>query len=276
MTTGKYKLIVSDFDGTLARSDGTVGEKTLRAIREYRSAGGVFAVCTGRMLPSILPEVKKLGLTGLLVSYQGSVVSDIETGEILRFVGFDKRAAVRVCKALEELKLNIHLYTIDTLYVNYRNEYLDRYESVCKIRSERVKGKLSSFIEQGDFVCIKLVAVTAEETLPAVFKAVSDRLGKEFYVTSSASILVEVTPKTHTKASGVNFLSEYYHIEKPEIIALGDNLNDLPMLQAAGLGVAVGNAVKELKDQADEVASSNDEDAVCRIIQKYGMGGYYE
>ncbi len=70
------KLIVSDFDGTLLNSSHTISEKVKKAINEYVANGGIFAVCTGRMLKSILPRVRELGLKGLVVAYQGSVIAD--------------------------------------------------------------------------------------------------------------------------------------------------------------------------------------------------------
>lgn len=73
----RYKLIASDFDGTLRRSDGTVSEETKRVVNEFISRGGIFAICTGRMTLSILPHARALGLKGLLVAYQGGVIRDI-------------------------------------------------------------------------------------------------------------------------------------------------------------------------------------------------------
>ena len=71
------KLIVSDFDGTLADSENNVGAEVISAIDEYRSLGGIFAVCTGRILPSVLPRLRQIGLSGLVAASQGSTIADI-------------------------------------------------------------------------------------------------------------------------------------------------------------------------------------------------------
>ena len=78
-----YPLIISDFDGTLLRTDGTISAETKSAIDGYIAAGGTFGICTGRMTGSILPRAKELGLKGLVSSYQGSVITDIESGKLL-------------------------------------------------------------------------------------------------------------------------------------------------------------------------------------------------
>ncbi len=273
MELGDYRLIISDFDGTLLRSDGTIGARTVGAIARYTALGGVFAICTGRMLTSILPEARKLSLKGLVAAYQGSVIADIESGALVRSVGFDQPSALKVCLIMEEEGLNIHLYTLDDLFVNYDNSYLTYYENVCHVRSRRAAGKLSDMIRKGAVSAVKFVAMVDKKDGGNTFRRLSDLLGGEFYVTTSADILVEITPKTHTKAAAVTFLADHYGVPLSRVIALGDNLNDAPMLRAAGKGIAVGNARDELKRAADEVTCTNDEDAVGKTIEKYGFRG---
>ena len=78
------KLIVSDFDGTLANTANEVPDGVKNALNKYVADGGIFAVCTGRILPSILPRVREIGLKGLVIACQGAVIADIESGKILR------------------------------------------------------------------------------------------------------------------------------------------------------------------------------------------------
>ena len=85
------RLIVSDFDGTLANSENQVPESVVNAINAYVNDGGIFAVCTGRILPSVLPRARGMGLKGLVVACQGSVIAEIETGKIIRNVCFAPR-----------------------------------------------------------------------------------------------------------------------------------------------------------------------------------------
>ena len=80
-----YKLIVSDFDGTLIDDNQQIPQKVVNAINEYVACGGIFAVCTGRMLRSILPRVRELGLKGLVIANQGAVIADIESGNVIKY-----------------------------------------------------------------------------------------------------------------------------------------------------------------------------------------------
>ena len=272
-----YPLIISDFDGTLLRSDGTIAPETKLAIDGYIAAGGKFGICTGRMTGSILPRAKELGLKGLVASYQGSVVSDIESGALLvdGFIPFD--GAVKICKVFEEMGLHTHVYTLDKFYVNMDDEALSMYERVCSVKGDVVLSEpLSALVAREKLKVRKVLAMVEPADKKRIFSAVEKALGEEFYVTYSAASLVEITSKTFKKGSAVRFMADYYHVPVERTVAVGDSLNDLPMLDAAGLGLAVRNADEMLKDKAISFEYSNDENAIGRIIERYGFTGEKE
>ena len=97
------------------------------------------------------------------------------------------------------------------------------------------------------------------------------KIGDKYEVTYSAAVLVEVSPKGDDKGEALKFLAEHYGIPIDKTVAIGDNLNDLPMIEAAGTGVAVMNATEELKEYADDVCPSCDEGGVAHVIKKYGF-----
>jgi hypothetical protein len=103
-----------------------------------------------------------------------------------------------------------------------------------------------------------------------LYNALKDKIGDEFDVTYSADVLVEVSPKYDNKGTALKFLADYYNIPIEKTVAIGDNLNDLSMIQAAGVGVAVSNGTDSLKEQADFIAVSNEEGAVAQVINKFG------
>ena len=253
----RYPLFLSDFDGTLVRADGTVSEENKRAIARYRRAGGVFAVCTGRGLASILPRLKELSLTeGLVVAYQGATIADIATGRLLRDDGFSREDAVRTARLLERLTRHVHVYTVDALYSNVRDEALALYEKICGVRAEVVTDMpLSRFIEERGLRVVKQLAMVEKEERAPLAARLSESLGAAFYVTCSADFLVEVMPAGQDKGSAVEFLCRHYHIPRAKCAAIGDQCNDLPMLRAAGGAFAVANAEREVLRGARVVAS---------------------
>ena len=263
----KYPLFLSDFDGTLVRADGTVSETNKRAIAAYRAAGGIFAVCTGRGLPAILPRLKELGLTdGLVVAYQGATIADIATGALLKDDGFTREEAVKAVRLLEEDGRHVHIYTVDKLYSNVEDDALHMYERICGVRAEIIRDvPLSEFILLKNLRIVKELAMVRPQERRPLVEWLSSRLGEGFYVTCSADFLVEVMPAGQSKAAAVDFLCNYYHIPREKCAAIGDQLNDLPMIARAGGKFAVANAEESLRRHAQTVASV-EEDGVAQAL----------
>lgn len=268
----KYQLFISDFDGTLVRRDGTVSPRTRAAITRYMESGGIFAVCTGRMPSSILPRVRELGITkGPVVAYQGAVVVEIETGAILKADGLPFEDALAVLRVLERAGEHIHLYTADTLYCNRDDEYLAEYERICGVKGTVLNKPLSEFLLSERPTVIKILAMLDPARRDGLKRMLEGALGERFYVTASADFLVEVLPAGRNKARGVDFLSEYYNVPLEGTAAIGDQLNDLPMVLRAGGRFTVENAAEDLKRIA-LVMPSNEDDGVAYALENYVMG----
>lgn len=266
----KYQLIISDFDGTFRHRDTSVGEKTISAVKEYIRRGGKFAICTGRMPASIQPVLRRLELDGLYVAYQGSVVGEVKSDKLLRESGFTKEQALRICAAMQGMGLRMHAYDRNNCFANYEDDYLRAYEDICAIKSV-ITDDIYGVIERSENSFFKLLAMVEKHERNDVRDALREKLGaEEFYVSCSASTLVEVTAVQDTKAAAVEFLCGYYGIAKENSLAFGDNQNDAPLLTAAGHGVAVANADPYLKEVADEVYDKTcDEDAVGDYIARF-------
>lgn len=274
------RLIVSDFDGTLLTSDNVVPDDVRSAISEYVACGGIFAVCTGRMLRSILPRVRELGLKGLVVAYQGMVIAEIESGKEIKRDCINYSDVAEVCRFIEDLKsgsdnlaCGINTYSEEILYtdISKDNEHLKVYETVTGVEAESVKEPMSEFIVKNKLDCQKVTCLVSPEEREGLYLALLSKFGERFDVTCSAKVLVEVSPLNDNKGEALKFIAKHYGVPIESTVAIGDNLNDLPMIKTAGTGVAVGNAVQGLKDAADYVSETNNECAVAKIIEKYGF-----
>ncbi len=268
-----YSLILTDFDGTLARKDGTVASETLEAIENYKRAGGHFAISSGRMLSSILPIAKKMGLTGLVAAFQGTVVADIESGELVVDGAMEQNEALEICRILEEMGLHVHAYETECFYSNVDDDLLAYYRKIVSEAVIIVKDEpLFKFLARKDMRIRKLVVMVYPDQRDGVYKQLVERFGDKYYVTCSAPILVEISNPNYTKATSLEKIAQYYGVPMEKTIAVGDNLNDLPMIERAGLGIAVANAEAELKARADVAfVFTNDENAIGEIIREYGF-----
>ncbi len=268
-----YKLIVSDFDGTLIDDKQQILPEVRTAIKNYVSCGGIFAVCTGRMTCSILPRVRELGLKGLVVAYQGTVIAEIESGRILKYGGINSEGIAEICRNIKELGQPVNVYSGDDLYTDIPkdNEYLQLYERIVGVDSKHVEGDIGDFVLKNGLFCQKVAVLVKAEEQAALYAELSRRLGNKYDVTCSAKVLVEISPLNDNKGEAVKFLANKFSIPMEKTVAVGDNLNDLPMIKAAGVGVAVGNATESLKNAADFVSVSNNDGAVAQIIKKFGF-----
>ncbi len=268
-----YGLIVSDFDGTLIDDRQQIPQHVKAAIYEYVASGGIFAVCTGRMLRSILPQVRTLGLKGLVIAYQGTVIADIESGKLIKNGGIDYKDIAEICKNIEELGQAVNVYHGEELYTDIPkdNKYLQEYERIVGIDAISVDGRLSDYVLKHKLFCQKVASLVHERDRQNLYEQLKKRLGDRFDVTCSAKVLVEVSPIGDNKGEAVKFLANHYNIPISKTVAVGDNLNDMSMILAAGMGCAVCNGEEELKQAADFVSISNNDGAVAQIIEKFGF-----
>ena len=268
----QYKLIVSDFDGTLRRSEGGISEGNIRAVEEYVAAGGVFALCTGRMMSSILPYARKLHLSGLVSAYQGALICDIGSGEVVRDCRIACADAQEICRFLQSMGRHIHVYDGDDLYINRDDDFRVWYEKACAVRGILTPEDIAETVREKQISPHKFIAVSPPEERETVLSAVEAAFGSRFYVTTSMEYLVEIVCKGSDKGGALEYLCGHYGIPLAEAIAVGDNYNDLPMVRKAGLGVAVANGEEALRREADFVTRTCDEDGVGYVIRKFGLG----
>lgn len=268
-----YRLIISDYDNTLTDKKNCVHKQVRNAITEYVNCGGIFAICTGRMLCSIMPQAKKLGLKGLVAANQGIVIADIESGKILKNGGMTAEETALVCRAIEKLNQPINLYSGDNLYTDIpkNNKYLKKYERIVQVKSIHIDGKISDFAQNSKLTYQKVAMLVAPNERQRIYDSLCTELGDKFDVTCSADVLVEVSPYGETKGKAVEFIAKYFNIPIEKTIAVGDNLNDLTMIKAAGIGACVGNGIEELKRAADYVSLSSNEGGIAQIIARYGF-----
>ena len=264
----KYKLVVSDFDGTLVRKSGEIGEHSKKAINEYVQNGGRFALSSGRMPNSILRRARELGLKGAVGAFQGSVIMDVESGEVFVEGRLDRDLALRACQYLESKNYHIHLYDFDKFYTNNYNEYVQLYEKVTGEKGVLTQN-LSQFILQSGFIPYKILIMVHEQDLMGALEDLEEKFGEQCYVTASSRHFVELCNKQYSKGTSVDFFADYYGVLTKETMAIGDQINDLPMLEKAGLGLAVKNCQEKLKDKVTVFEYTNEEDAVGKAIEKY-------
>lgn len=266
-----YRMIVSDFDHTLANNDSTVSSENKRAIEEYTQAGGVFVISTGRLHYGIIPHAKELGLKGLVACCQGAIIEDIESEEMILEGTLPSELTAQICEKMEELGLHIHVYGREDYYCNMDDEPLKMYEHAVRRKAKLVLNMpLSQFVRENGICSYKVLAMVEPKRNAEIREILSKYNFEGCKVTKSAEYLVEVINAKYSKGTAVEFLANRFDIPLEKVICVGDQQNDIPMIQKAGLGIAVKNADEELKKNALVFEYTNEESAIAKIIKKYG------
>jgi Cof subfamily protein (haloacid dehalogenase superfamily) len=266
------KLVATDLDGTLLRSDGTVSDRTRAALRSAEAAGLVVVFVTGRPVRWLDDVVDQTGHLGVAVGANGAVIYDLHTEQVLnthampvptvRAIAGEVRAAFReVAYAVE----TVEGFAAEPQYVHdwAVNPRLDR-------RGNPVPpppiGDLATITAQP---ALKLLAMERGTHVDEFLSSADTLLAGRASVTHSSSFgLLEIAAPGVTKATGLAEVAAKHGITPEEIVAIGDMPNDIPMLQWAGTSYAVANAHPAARAAAGEVVANNDDDAVAAVIER--------
>ena len=267
----KYNTIVVDYDGTLLRSDWTIADSTIEVINRLREKGGTFMVSTGRAVGAILPILQKLGLTGEVACCQGSVVCDIETGTIKYCDGYPVEKAAELCKRLEDDGLTILYFTNGDPIANKSTYYLEYYNKHAGTDTPCLNGSIYEYVRNNGGVMNKICTLQSPEETNRLYEKYRGTI-PGIAVNISEPYILEFADVRFNKGTSLDQIRKTLPDPNSKIISMGDSLIDIPLLQAADLGVAVGNARQEVKDVADLITVTNDDNAVEYIIRNYMLG----
>ena len=260
-----YKMIAIDLDGTLLTDELTVTKDTMAAIRQSIELGVVVTIATGRMYPSAQRIALELGLDAPMITYQGAMIKSATSGEVLRERVVPFEIAQKCIHLAAEKQMHIQVYQDDMLYSAVDNEQVRAYSEEVGV-GYQVEPDLLGLAKNG---FMKLLFIDEPEALAPVQSELQAVLGDEACIEKSKPRYLEVTHPEANKGSALNFLAEHLGIERSHVIGIGDNHNDTDLVKAAGFGIAMGNAVDELKALADYTSLSNNEEGVLHVLNKF-------
>ncbi|MBO8187331.1 HAD family hydrolase [Streptomyces spirodelae] len=265
-----YRLIATDLDGTLLRSDDTVSRRTRAALEAATARGAAHIVVTGRAVPWTKRILADLGYRGLAVCAQGAQVYDAGSDRLLTSVTLDRRVAEQALGLLEK--------EVGTVAVAASRDGVDG--EVLAGPGYRVHDGPLPYVPFEDRetiwrqplnkLYIQHPQLDDDELAKAARAAVGDLVG----VVVAGEGIVELLPLGLSKAKGLALAARRLKIRAAETVAFGDMPNDIPMFAWAGHGVAMANAHEELLSVADEVTASNDEDGIAQVLERLpGLAG---
>ena len=267
---GKFDgiLICTDLDGTLLRNDKTISDENREAIEYFKREGGYFTFVTGRMYFTARRLYDMVKPNAPIGCINGGGIYDYEQEKYLWSMILPEGAKELVGAVYDAVpSAGIQMNALDAIYFCRDNDAMYHFR----------KRTGATFL-QGDYRTIdvpvgKVVFGDEEENIQKVVEVLSNHpRSKEFDYIRSERTLYEILPKGSSKGNLLIKLAEILGVDARKTVAIGDYNNDVSMIKAAGVGIAVSNAVEEAKAAADIVTVSNEEHAIAKIIEMIDSG----
>ncbi len=260
----RYRLIAVDMDGTLLNSEGKITKKTMDAIRSLNNTDIIFTISTGRPIHGVKKYNNQLLLTGPIITYNGAMIVNAETQEILFEEGLKREDAEKILELGERADVTMCIWSNNQLYGNRLDNRIHDYKKLSGV--EPLLADKEQLLNQG---ITKILWYDDIDRIQQFCRDLSSETFSQVTFCTSKPIFLEFFSSKVSKAIAMEKIGELYNIRREEMIAIGDGLNDLSMIEYAGLGVAMGNAEQAVKDRAQYITASNNEDGVAQVIETF-------
>ena len=266
ISAARIRLVALDLDGTLVGDDLVLRPRVREAVAAARELGVAVTIVTGRMFRAARPFARALGIDGPMVCYQGAAVYDAGSGATLRETPVRPDVTRDVLQWAHEHGVHAQCYADDTLYVEQINRFSERYTALARVEPVVVPSLRAAFAERPS---IKVVLVDDPERADRHLAALRPLLGDRAYLTRSHVDFVEAVDPHVNKGEALGFIAQRYGVPLAETLAIGDAWNDVPLLAAAAVGVAMGSGPPELLARADHVVADVAHDGVAEAIERF-------
>ena len=258
------KMVATDIDGTIVRWDTGFSDNVKKCIKKMCADGIKVVLVTGRMHCATTPIALELRLTTPIVSYQGGLIKDF-SGKTLYQENLPDDYAKKIIKWARKNNVHLNLYLDDKLYVEKDNDFVKRYTD-----GKFVTYNVCSFDDLEIHNVNKLLAI--DYTNADRVTGWVEELHKTYpdlYIVKSTPYFCEIGSPNAKKSRGVEFLAGEWGIKQDEILTIGDQDNDIELLKAGGIKVAMGNATPELKACADFITDTVENDGFVKAMEKF-------
>ena len=267
--TNKYKLIAIDIDGTLVRSDQTISPRTVDTLLRVQEQGVKVCICSGRPAYGIAPHAETLRLGefgGYVVSYNGGGICNWATKEVIYARTLDPSILPYLCECTLRGGFHILTYVGDHIVSDVAE---NQYVQFTSMRNKMPVQQVPNFLAEITYPISKCMIVGDPEPLSRLEATLALHLKGKAEAYRSEPFFLEVVPEGIDKAKGLATLLAHLGMKREELMAFGDGFNDVSMIEFAGLGVAMGNALEVVKKAAGFVTLSNEADGIAVAVEKF-------
>lgn len=266
----QIEIVAIDLDGTLLDDNKQLSDKNIDTLNQIIKKGIKVMICTGRTLPSVKPIIDNLALNGeeeYLVLQNGAVIHQLPNYEIIDSSSISPDNRTEVIKVVSAIVDSpITFYDSETIYYLGSLPFSQRTIEDGRVLASDIKVSSKEEILSLDNV-FKIAVIDEPNILDYLENQLPKKLNESVDIIRSQPFILEFVPKDINKATALQFLSKKLKFERSHIMAIGDQANDLEMIEFAGIGVAMNNAIPALKEKADMIKGNNNESGVAEILE---------
>ncbi len=264
-----YKLIVTDIDGTLANGKGEMADADVQALQKLYQQGVKISLCTGRPAGGCRKFLRRLNMDGFHICFDGALITDSTLTETVYGNTVAKNLLEQIYNLSVPKGLALELFSHAGFYVERRHALADSHSNLLSFPYDVTD--LRGIIEREPVIlaCV-VIDVADEKEILSLFEPMK----RELSIGSTSSVVVpevrfiNITAQGNSKGTALTALTGHLGVTKEEVIAIGDGTNDIPLLEGAGLGIAMGNAPDELKKVADFVTGDVENHGLAAAVKR--------
>lgn len=264
----KIKLIVFDVDGTLVDDNQKLSQKTINVIEKLNDLGLLISFATGKIFPSVEELVKILNIKTPIILANGALIQKPNADLVMgKFLPLD--VINIILNDYREFDADLALFTPDSVFVEKETINTDRINNVFKEKVSAI-GSWQQVVSHFPVVCkMVFINLKSQKAIDLLTNYLRENLDGKVSLSTGAPNSIEVMPFGVSKKSGLLQLIDYLKIPLDSVMAFGDQKNDFQMIECAGIGVAVGNAIDEVKNISDYVIGTNNQEGPANFLSEY-------
>jgi len=266
----KYKLIATDVDGTLLNKEHKISKENFDAIKKALDSGMLLSLCSGRTSVSLNVFAKELGINvkgAYGIGFNGGIIYEADSLKIIHETKLDNNIALEIIRDVKAVGANVltPVYSeADTIIIDAPVEVMSEFGDEIAVKFKQI----SSFEQALTKPVYKILVRGERSELEKVSEAMKDKGEGKFVMVYTALRILEFLPIGVNKGAALGILANYLNISLEEVVSVGDNYNDIELIEQAGFGVAVANAVEPLKNVADYITKNdNNNSAIAEVIE---------
>ena len=266
-----YKLIATDLDGTLVTDDKNLTDKTVENVKKALKKNVKIMITSARAFYRLERYIDELDLrkeNQYTICFNGAIIVENITGKVLYSKNLDKEEVSELIGLGKQLNVPIMLYSKNANLVEEMPEVIQKNKNSKGMNIKIENFNKIDFDEEENYI-YKIVFMDKPERIIEIRKNLSKEIIDKYEVTSSVPQYIEFVKNGIKKSKAIKFIMDKCKIKQKEIMAIGDGENDVEMLRFAGLGVAMENANNYVKENADYITTSNNNDGVGKVIEKF-------